>query len=245
MKHKDDSALADIISQLGSERVAAIMEDVKFINGLTDRDFELMEMSGSPAAKELSPDEQKRLSALESKMPVMLKRDKKKSQTDEERIAMYAQYGVEVTVPKGRSWHSKSLMCAEHDGVPYCMDEHSHFFEDDSDRELRHSILHRKLMIERHHEKIKAIYEYCVGLDVGDIWVMAGGGAQLQAFFGNSTGYLAILYLDMEDLNECVNSDYLKAIGNTKYTLKVNFSKNNKYFLGKFKMPGITLSKSM
>jgi len=39
-------------------------------------------------------------------------------------------------------------------------------------------------------------------LGQGDVWVLAGGGTQLQAFFGCSHGYLAILGLGDEDEDE-------------------------------------------
>ena len=88
------------------------------------------------------------------------------------------------------------------------------------------------------------MYDYCVNLDVGDIWILSGGGSQLQAFFGNHTGYLAILYLDMEDINEEVNPEYMAAIGNTTYTLQVNWVRNNPLFVNRFDIQGIKLVES-
>lgn len=153
-----------------------------------------------------------------------------------ELVALYAQHGLAVTAPKGGAWHTRTMVCAEHDGVPYCMDAHGN-----PDR-AGHGVRHRALMIARHHAKIRAVYEYCAALGVGDIWVLSGGGAQLQAFFGNSTGYLAILYLDMEDLRQQEGqAGYLKLIGNTTHSLQVNWAKNDVLFEGKFKMPGIRL----
>lgn len=161
----------------------------------------------------------------------------------DELVQLYASVGAMVTNPKGKSWHSRTLVCEEHDGVPYCMDSHG----ERGLRNIMHGVTHRKMMIERHHTKIKAIYEYCVGLGVGDICVLSGGGSQLQAFFGNDTGYLAILYLDLEDLAEnkrLTDNGYLAACGNESHTLRVNWGKNNKLFMNQCKIPGVDVQKS-
>lgn len=159
-------------------------------------------------------------------------------------VSAYAKHGLIVERPKGGSWHSKTMMAAPHDGVQYCVDNHGHHLKAGREDSILHGIWHREQLIKRHHAMIKTIYEYCVALEVGDIWVLCSGGAQLQAFFGNKTGYLAILYLDMEDENERVDDDYLKAVGNQKLTLQVNWKHNNPLFVGKFKMPGVKLRKS-
>jgi hypothetical protein len=157
---------------------------------------------------------------------------------DSRLVEAYREYGLEVTAPKGNCWFGKTMVCTEHDGVPYCMDGHSN-------GDYAHGVRHRQLIIERHHERIKSVYEYCKALGVGDIWVLSGGGGQLQAFFGNNTGYLAILYLDMENLAEQDElEDYLDACGNTTFELHVNFTKNDPLFEGKFNIPGITMRTS-
>lgn len=150
-------------------------------------------------------------------------------------IAVYREFGLTVTPPKGNCWFGKHMVCAEHEGVPYCMDAHG-------SGDYSHGVKHRELLIQRHHTLIKAVYDYCVGLDVGDIWVLSGGGAQLQAFFGNSTGYLAILYLDMEDPSEQeALEEYLEACGSKTFTLQVNWNHNDPLFEGRFSIPGIEL----
>ena len=157
----------------------------------------------------------------------------------EELVALYRTHGLEVTSPKGKSRHGDTMVCAEHDGVPYCMDAHGNL------NSIAHGIKHRELTIARHHAKVKAIYDYCQNLGVGDIWVLCGGGAQLQAFFGNKTGYLAILYLDLEDLGEQERmADYLALCGNKTHTLQVNWAKNDVLFEGKFACPGVALRTS-
>lgn len=154
----------------------------------------------------------------------------------EELAEIYAAHGLAVTDPKGNSRWGKTMVCAAHDGVPYCMDCHGH------PDNASHGVQHRALMIERHHARIKAVYDYCAALDVGDIWVLSGGGAQLQAFFGNHTGYLAILYLDMADASEQEKlSDYMAACGNASFTLQVNWRSNDPLFEGRFSHEGIEL----
>ena len=134
------------------------------------------------------------------------------SQTDAERVEMYRQYGLEV-------------------GVPYCVDEHNWLVLHGSDRKVRRAIHHRQGMIERYHPRIKAVYDYCTGLRKGDIWVLAGGGLQLQAFFGCSEGYLAILGLGWEDESEPWES----------CDLQPQFEHNEPLFAD-FVHPGIQLS---
>lgn len=158
-----------------------------------------------------------------------------KKPTFEQLAPLYQAHGLEVTPTLGSAWYCQTQVCAMHDGVPYCMDAHG---GDD----IEHGVRHRALMIERYHEKIKAIYDYCVQLNIGDIWVLCGGGMQLQAFFGNSTGYLAILYLDLEDLDQqAASAEYMAAVGNQSHTLQVNWLKNDVHFENKFSIEGVKL----
>ncbi len=84
--------------------------------------------------------------------------------------------------------------------------------------------------IQRHNDIIEKVYKYIESKYGKEIWIMSGGGAQLQAFYGNNTGYLATLYLDMEDPDD---NDDLEAAGRgdgSTFTLTVNGSKNDKNF---------------
>lgn len=117
---------------------------------------------------------------------------------DEDRIKMWARYGLAVSVPEGRSSRARSMMLAEHDGVPYCVNDYSHFNCGQGDFQIIRSIQHRQMMIDCYHNKIKAVYEYCTSLNLGHIWVLCSGGLQVQAFFGCSEGYLGIMYFDLE-----------------------------------------------
>lgn len=162
------------------------------------------------------------------------------SQTDDERIEMWGSYGLKVSVPEGRCEFSESLMLAEHDGVPYCVDEHSHLLKDGSDRDIHRLIHHRQMMIDCYHEKIKSVYNYCLSLDKGPAWVMVGGGAQVQAFFGYDQGYFAILYLDMQD--EPRNTEALRdKLSKRKHTLVPQFEHHEPLF-ERLKLPGVKVT---
>ena len=150
---------------------------------------------------------------------------------------VYAQFGLAVTTPKGRSRWGETMVCCEHDGLPYCMDAHGEIDK------IGHGVRHRALTIERHHPMVKAVYEHCVNAGIGDVWVLCGGGSQLQAFFGNAKGYLGILYLDLEDLKEhqqVSENGYLEAVGNKTFTLQVNGEDNDVVFDG-FAVAGVEL----
>lgn len=111
--------------------------------------------------------------------------------------ALYAKHGLSVTPPLGNNHWGKSMVCAEHDGVPYCMNTHNSHGKLDPSK-VAHVVEHRKQTIERHHDVVKAVYQYCMSQGFGPVWAMCGGGAQLQVFFGCKDGYVAILYLSLE-----------------------------------------------
>ena len=166
--------------------------------------------------------------------------DPEPSQTDDERIEMWAKYGLEVTVPEGRCDFSDSMMLAEHDGIPYCVDEHSHLLKDGSDRDIHRLISHRQMMIDCYHEKIKSVYNHCLSLDKGPVWVMVGGGAQVQAFFGYDQGYFAILYLDMQDAPRNTEAQRDK-LNKRKHSLVPQFEHHEPLF-ERLKLPGVKVS---
>jgi hypothetical protein len=103
---------------------------------------------------------------------------------------------------------------------------------------IQHGVLHYTMMINRHHAQIKAVYNHLIqnfGEELGDVWVMCGGGGQLQAFFGNRTGYLGILYLTLEDMDDqerLTENGYLAACGHESFTLEPNWAKNRRLFKG-------------
>lgn len=158
-------------------------------------------------------------------------------QSDEERIEMWAAFGLAVSIPKGRCEFSDSLMLAEHGGVPYCVDDHSKWFKDKSTENIDRSLRHLRMAIEVYHEKIKNVYEYCTELGKGPVWVMMGGGAQVQAFFGCAEGYLAILFLDLESA-PATTPELRSRLARKHHILQPKFSHNEELFK-KAKIPGV------
>jgi len=154
----------------------------------------------------------------------------------------FKKHGLTVTPTPGASRSDKCKVTIMTDGVPYCLDPHDMYGEFDPE-DIEHDVLHYRLTYERHHEKVKAVYDHCLSREgLGPVWAMCGGGMQLQVFFGNeASGYLAILYLDLEELeHQARMGDYMAAVGNATFTLVVNGKANNKHFR-QFKHPQINV----
>jgi hypothetical protein len=100
--------------------------------------------------------------------------------------------------------------------------------------------------MKRHFHLIKEVYDYCVTVAEGPLCTMCGGGLQLQQFYEDDNGYIAILYLDMEDDKENINHfelDQLNRVPKREYSLSVNGKKNDIKFKN-FKVKGVKLSLS-
>lgn len=155
----------------------------------------------------------------------------------------YARHGLEVEAPKGNCWFGEHMVSCSHDGVPYTMDAHG------KPELVAVGVRGRALIIERHHDLVKQVYEYCAALGVGDIWAMCSGHYQLAVYFGNSTGYLACLYLthvdpannpDEEYLDEEreINPEAFNSNGEPLFLLRAEWEKNDHLFEDKFAVPG-------
>lgn len=90
--------------------------------------------------------------------------------------------------------------------------------------------------LKRHEASIKEVYEYCKKVADGPVWTLAGGGAQLQQFYGDDHGYMATLYLDMEDADQ---ND--KPGARNDKTLAVEGSRNDPKFVNFKSKTGIRL----
>ena len=150
-------------------------------------------------------------------------------------VETFKKSGFDITDVKGNSRFGEYMYAIWHDGVQYSIDYHGNL-DNQGNPDIAHSVNHLKSMIENsvYHQKIKGIYNYLMKQNIGDIWVLTGGGAQIQAFFGNTTGYVAILYLEMEN----------KKPKEKEHTLVVNGAKNDKLFDGrisKFTQDGVEL----
>lgn len=147
-------------------------------------------------------------------------------------IGSYKKFGITAEPVKGSCWHTSTMVAVNHDGVQYSVDDHGEYFKTNRKENIEHSIKHLELLRTHYHERIKEVYDYLKTKTDDDIWVMAGGGSQLQAFFGNKDGYIAILYFDMDTYIKLGDKNVTKArmIKTKDYTLSVQSEQNNRYF---------------
>jgi len=136
-------------------------------------------------------------------------------------IDAYKSFGLDAQEVKGNSRWGEHMVAIVHDGVQYALDHHGHTKGGLPD--IEGGIEHLKIIQKLNHHKVKSIYQYLMAQGMGDIWVMSGGGSQVQAFFGNSSGYVAILYLDNEK----------RKVTAKEHVLQVQSAQNDKYFNGK------------
>lgn len=154
-------------------------------------------------------------------------------------VDTFKKNGFDIAETKGNCRWGEDMYAIWHDGVQYAINYHGNT-DKKGNPDIEHSVGHLKTMIgsEIYHEKIKKIYDHLMSLNIGDIWVLSGGGQQIQAFFGNKSGYLAILYLEMEKV---------KKPKDKQHSLSVQWAKNNRYFDGrvaKFEHPSVEVSLS-
>lgn len=140
----------------------------------------------------------------ESRKTAKKKAEEKFGSNDfEQAKEMFSKEGMEVTKPVNfRKEGDRDTVCVIYDGVPYHMYlmRSSLVHEERNQQKVKEEITEFEMLKERHHDLIKKIYEkICQIPDIGDVWVLSGGGAQLQAFFGNNKGYLGILYFDLKN----------------------------------------------
>jgi hypothetical protein len=147
-------------------------------------------------------------------------------------IGSYADLGIIVEPVVGNAWHTKTMVAINYDNVQYAIDDRAEYLLDTDKSVIEKRIKDFNLLKMYYHSRIKRIYDYLVTRTADDVWVLVGGGSQLTAFFGNKHGYIAILYLDDP---EYMNPDIIdvrktEKIKSKKYTLAIQFSRNNHYF---------------
>ena len=103
----------------------------------------------------------------------------------------YLKLGLQVE--EMRFSRSSSPVKMVHDGVPYVLDVY-HDLADVKTVAAKYYII-----VERHHEDIKRLYNAWRPLCGKEMTVMVGGGLQLQAFFTTPGCYEGILYLSLID----------------------------------------------
>jgi hypothetical protein len=144
-------------------------------------------------------------------------------------IGSYEDFGVKAEPLKGSSWHTPTMVSINHDGVQYGLDDNGKYFLDNDKTRIENNIYQFQLISQHYHQRVKEVYDYLKTKTNDDIWAMVSGG---QVFFGHKDGYIAILYFDSGDYVKLGVHDDKKAlkISAKKYTLAVQFSKNNHYF---------------
>lgn len=151
-------------------------------------------------------------------------------------IASYSDFGIIAEPVKGSAWHTQSMVAVNHDGIQYGLDDRGRYAAEKDKNSIEHAIKHFKLMSTHYHNRIKTIHNHLVSKSNEPIWVLAGGGYQIQASFGNKNGYIATLDLDMNSFVKVgvENSQRAKVIKIKKYELSME-AKNLEEFFSDFK----------
>ena len=147
-------------------------------------------------------------------------------------IASYLDFGMNVEIVKGTAWHTESMVAINHDGIQYGLDDHGRYVLEKDKNSIEHSIKHFKLMSSHYHNRIKTIHNYLVTKTSDPIWVLAGGGYQMQASFGNKNGFIATLELDSNSFVKVgiENEQRKRSISNRHYDLSMNEQNFIQYF---------------
>lgn len=164
-----------------------------------------------------------------------------KYELSEEDKSVLNKYNIVPCPVMGATSSLKKGSAINYDGVQYAIC----FHYDDLERKeyfISHGVSHFEQIKARHHEKIKSVYDFMMeSQDIKHpIWVMIGGKAEIQAFFGNEDGYIAILYLDYDDYNDYGYKN--KGIKN-KFTM-ITQNRVNDFIFEDFKNPKIKVVKS-
>lgn len=171
----------------------------------------------------------------------ILKEKEMKYELTEEDKRILKKYDIVPCPIMGSTSNLKKCCAINYDGVQYAIC----FHYDDIERKeyfISHGASHFKQMKARHHEKIKSVYNYLMENQnvKHPIWVMIGGKAEIQAFFGNEDGYIAILYLDYDDHN---NYGYKNTGKKNNFTM-ITQNRVNDFIFEDFKNPEIKVVKS-
>lgn len=132
-----------------------------------------------------------------------IKEEEIKYQLKQEDIDIFKKYGINPQPVNGASSSLKRASSINYSGVHYAICFHN---DDIIEKEesISRGVSHFEQVKKRHHEKVKSVYDFLIASDEvkHPVWVMMGGKAEIQAFFGNEDGYIAILYLDFDENND-------------------------------------------
>lgn len=172
----------------------------------------------------------------------MISNDPEKNPDFKDLQDAYKKFGLDVIETKGKCYHSSTIVTASYDGVTYSLDDNNEYLNHGSERRIIQDIKAREYVIEKYHKIIKEIYEYCVNLNVGDIWVLVSGHYRPSLFIGNSTGYIASMSFSEPDENgDYDEDDIFGEDGKALHLVRPNWKSNNILFENKFKVKGVYL----
>lgn len=147
-------------------------------------------------------------------------------------IAAYSDFGIVAEPVKGGAWHTQSMVAVYHGGIQYGLDDRGRYADENDKNSIEHAIKHFKLLSTHYQDRVKTIHNHLVTKTTDPIWVLAGGGYQLQASFGNKDGYIATLCLDVDSFVKVgvENSQRAKTISTKKYEISMTVDMFNTYF---------------
>ena len=147
-------------------------------------------------------------------------------------IGSYEDFGITAEPLKGSCWHTPTMVAINHDGVQYGVDDKGKYFLDNDKKTIENNIHQFQLISTHYHQRVKEVYDYLKTKTNDDVWAMVSGSGQPQVFFGHKDGYIAILYFEPDNYVKLGVDDSKKAekISTKKYTLAIQFAKNNHYF---------------
>lgn len=158
-------------------------------------------------------------------------------------IDSYKDFGISAEHVKGAVWHGNSMVAVNHNGIQYVLDDRGLYCREKETNSIEHAIKHFKLLSTHYEERVKSIYNHLQSNTEQPIWVLAGGGYQIQASFGNEDGYIATLMLDANTYVKVGvdNIQRTKAISEKAYELSLSTLNFNRYFTN-FKDTSFTLN---
>ena len=157
---------------------------------------------------------------------------------------VFAAAGADVHRVEGACWFSGTAVAINHDGVQYMLDIHAQDKKRRGEKiDEAHLTLQRFRFVSKHyHPIIKALVDHAQEHHEKRLWVLVGGGLQLQAFIGNEHGYIGILYLDLHPEAWARAEKGKPVLRKSGYTLVLEGKDKKKFFSGfSFEQPKIRI----
>jgi len=109
-------------------------------------------------------------------------------------VKHFKRRGLEVVKPDHwRICGDRDAFQLDYDGIPYLFEIMRSNLKDRK-AQIDKEIKEHEVFVERYHWLHKKMYDH-LSTKIPDASIMEGGGSQIQTFFSDSKGYIAILYL--------------------------------------------------